>query len=65
MTAKQELALPDLLDDQDQEFLRELAERLGLTPAQAAKQGIQETIVKRTRPRTMPGTVQPFRRKTE
>lgn len=65
MTAKQELALEDLLDDRDRELLQEIAAELGTTPAQLAKQAIQETIAKRTRPRTMPGTVQPFRRRTD
>lgn len=60
-----DMALEHLLNDEDLEFLTELAKQLGLSPDQLAKKGIQDTITKRTRPRSMPGTVQPFRRRAE
>jgi len=60
-----DMALGRLLNDEDLEFLTELAKQLGLSPDQLAKKGIQDTITRRTRPRSMPGTVQPFRRRAE
>ena len=60
-----DMDLGQLLNDEDLEFLTELAKQLGLSPDQLAKKGIQDTITKRTRPRSMPGTVQPFRRRAE
>ncbi|UVO19571.1 hypothetical protein [Stutzerimonas stutzeri] len=58
-----DMALGNLLNDEDLALLEELAKQRGLTVAELAKKGIQDTITKRTRPRSMPGTVQPFRRR--
>lgn len=60
-----DMALEHLLNDEDLDFLAELARQMGVNPEQLAKKGIQDTITKRTRPRSMPGTVQPFRRRAE
>lgn len=61
----EQMALEQLLSDEDLELLTHMAHELGITPAELAKKGIQDTITKRTRPRSMPGTVQPFRRRAE
>lgn len=60
-----DMALEHLLNDGDLELLTHMAHELGIDPAELAKKGIQDTITKRTRPRSMPGTVQPFRRRAE
>jgi len=60
-----DMDLEHLLNDEDFELLTHMAHELGITPAELAKKGIQDTITKRTRPRSMPGTVQPFRRRAE
>jgi len=60
-----DMALEQLLNGEDLELLKHMAQELGITPAELAKKGIQDTITKRTRPRSMPGTVQPFRRRAE
>lgn len=60
-----DMALEHLLSDEDLELLKHLASERGMTPAELAKKGIQDLITRRTRPRSMPGTVQPFRRRAE
>lgn len=65
MSANDDMSLGQLLNDEDMDFLTELAQRQGVTPQELAKKAIQDLITKRTRPRTMPGTVQPFRRRAE
>ncbi|MBA1234759.1 hypothetical protein G7Z98_09350 [Pseudomonas stutzeri] len=60
-----DMDLEHLLNDEDLELLTHMAHELGIEPAELAKKGIQDTITKRTRPRSMPGTVQPFRRRAE
>lgn len=53
----------ELLDGEDLEFLRELAAAQGKTPSELAKEGIQEVVDERTRPRPVRGVLQPFRKK--
>lgn len=65
MSANNDMALEQLLSEEDLEFLRLLASEEGVAPEELAKKGIQDLITMRTRPRTMPGTVQPFRRRAE
>lgn len=57
-----DLSLRQLADDEDIELLRQAAKELGITPEQLAKELIEKHIVARTRPKTMSGTIQPFRR---
>lgn len=57
-----DLSLRQIADEEDIELLRLAAKELGITPGQLAKQLIEKLIVVRTRPPTMPGTIQPFRR---
>lgn len=56
------LLLEQIADEEDIQFLREAAAELGIPVAQLAKERIEKLIVTRTRPKTMSGTVQPFRR---
>lgn len=56
------LLLKQIADEEDIQFLSEVAECLGIPIEQLAKERIEHLIVTRTRPKTMPGTVQPFRR---
>lgn len=58
-----ENGLEVLLDDEDLELLRAEALRRGMTPEQLAKFGIQQELTRRTRPKAMSGTIQPFRRR--
>ncbi|MFI8643860.1 hypothetical protein ACIGJK_03520 [Pseudomonas iridis] len=57
-----DLSLGQLADAEDIQFLEQAAAELGITPQQLVKELIERHIVARTRPKTMPGTVQPFRR---
>jgi len=57
-----ELSLRQIADFEDIEFLEQAAAELGITPQQLAKELIERHIVARTRPKTMKGTVQAFRR---
>jgi hypothetical protein len=57
-----DLLLEQIADEQDIQFLREAAAELGIPIEQLAKERIEKLIVTRTRPKTMTGTVQPFRR---
>lgn len=65
MSADDDMALEHLLSEEDLELLKSMAAQAGVTPEELAKKGIQDLITRRTRPRTMPGTVQPFRRRAE
>lgn len=56
------LLLEQIADEEDIQFLSEVAELLGIPIEQLAKERIEHLIVTRTRPKTMSGTVQPFRR---
>jgi hypothetical protein len=56
------LLLKQIADEDDIQFLSEVAECLGIPIEQLAKERIEKLIVTRTRPKTMTGTVQPFRR---
>lgn len=53
----------ELLDGEDLEFLRELAAAQGKTVGELAKEGIQDVMAERTRPRPVRGVLQPFRKK--
>ncbi|CAI8994270.1 hypothetical protein [Pseudomonas sp. IT-P218] len=57
-----ELLLRQIADVDDIKFLEEVATMLGIPIEQLAKERIEKLIVTRTRPKTMTGTVQPFRR---
>ncbi|WP_394543700.1 hypothetical protein [Azorhizophilus paspali] len=57
------MELGDLVDDEDLELLIREAKRRGMTPAELAKQGIQQELTKRTMPKSMAGTLQAFRRR--
>lgn len=57
-----ELSLRQIADVDDIEFLEQAAAAQGITTQQLAKDLIERHIVARTRPKTMPGTVQPFRK---
>jgi hypothetical protein len=57
-----ELLLRQIADVDDIKFLEEVATMLGIPIEQLAKERIEKLIVTRTRPKTMAGTVQPFRR---
>jgi EAL domain-containing protein (putative c-di-GMP-specific phosphodiesterase class I) len=57
-----DLSLRQLADVEDIQFLEQAAAELGISPQQLAKELIERHIVARTRPKTMSGTVQPFRR---
>lgn len=62
MGSDEQLDVKDLVGDEDLEFLKEIAAKSGVSIGEIAKEGIQEIITKRTRPRPMPGTIQAFRR---
>ncbi|SEJ53058.1 hypothetical protein SAMN04244572_04361 [Azotobacter beijerinckii] len=62
MGSDEQLDVEDLVGGEDLDFLREMATERGISPGEMAKEGIQEIIAKRTKPKTMPGKVQPFRR---
>ncbi len=57
-----DLLLRQIADEEDIQFLKEAAAELGITVQQLVKEKIEKHIVQRTRPKTMSGTVQPFRR---
>lgn len=57
-----DLFLRQIADEEDIKFLGEVAASLGIPIEQLAKERIEKLIVTRTRPKTMAGTVQPFRR---
>ncbi|MDD1966972.1 hypothetical protein NPS29_16710 [Pseudomonas putida] len=60
---EQGMDLGDLIDDEDLLVLEEEAKRRGLTLAETAKFGMQRKLRERTRPKSMTGTIQAFRRK--
>lgn len=62
-TSDDQLDVHDLAEGEDLEFVREMAVKNGISLGEMAKDAIQEVITKRTKPRTMPGPVQPFRRR--
>lgn len=57
------MVLGELIDDADLLVLEQEAKRRGLTLAETAKIGMQRKLRERTRPKTMTGTIQAFRRK--
>jgi hypothetical protein len=57
-----DLLLRQIADEEDIQFLTEAAAELGIPVQQLVKEKIEKHIVQRTRPKTMSGTVQPFRR---
>jgi len=64
MSSNQEgMTVGELVDGDDLEFLRGLAEERQITVPQLIKEGIQQVIATRTRPKPMRGTIQAFRRK--
>ncbi len=62
-TSQKETSVEDLLDSDDLEFLKSLAKERGVTVGELAKEGIQEVIAERTRPKPARGVLQPFRRR--
>ena len=57
--------LGDLIDVEDLEALEQEAKRRGLTLAETTKFGMQKNLAERTRPKSMSGTIQAFRRRIE
>ncbi|MCK8669422.1 hypothetical protein M1M11_31550 [Pseudomonas azerbaijanoccidens] len=57
-----DLFLQQIADVEDIQFLEQAAAERGITTQQLVKELIERHIVARTRPKTMQGTVQPFRR---
>jgi hypothetical protein len=57
--------LGELIDAEDLTVLEEEAKRRGLTLAETAKIGMQRKLTERTRPKSMSGTIQAFRRRFE
>ncbi|MGY2183308.1 hypothetical protein [Pseudomonas agarici] len=57
-----DLSLRQIADVDDIHFLEQAAAEQGITTQQLVKELIERHIVARTRPKTMTGTVQPFRR---
>lgn len=57
-----DLLLEQIADTEDIHFLRAVAAGRGISVEQLVKEEIEGLIVTRTRPETMTGTVQPFRR---
>ncbi|MCJ8207705.1 hypothetical protein [Pseudomonas sp. RGM2987] len=57
-----ELLLQQIADEEDITFLSEAAAQLGIPIEQLTKETIEKHITDRTRPKTMTGTVQSFRR---
>jgi hypothetical protein len=58
-----DMTVGELVDGDDLEFLKALAAERGMTLAELIKEGIQEVIARRTRPKPMKGPLQAFRRK--
>jgi hypothetical protein len=59
------MELEELVSSDDLELLRAEADRRGMTLAEMAKHGIQTEFTRRTKPRSMQGTIQAFRRRTD
>lgn len=57
-----ELLLRQIADEEEIQFLSEAAAQLGIPIEQLTKETIEKHITDRTRPKTMTGTVQSFRR---
>lgn len=66
MPEKEEgMDLGELIDVEDLKVLEEEADRRGLTLAETTKFGMQRKLTERTRPKSMSGTIQAFRRRIE
>lgn len=59
---RSEMSLRQIADVDDILFLEQAAAARGITTQQLVKELIEHHIVARTRPKTMSGTVQPFRK---
>jgi len=57
------LVIGDLLDEEELKAFQKEAEFRGLSLEQLAKFAIQQAITDRTRPKTMSGTIQAFRKR--
>lgn len=57
------LVIGDLLDGEELESFQKEAEFRGVSLEQLTKFAIQQEITDRTRPKTMSGTIQAFRRR--
>lgn len=62
-SSEEGMTVGELVNGDDFEFLRALAEERQMTIPQLIKEGIQQVIATRTRPKPMKGTIQAFRRK--
>ena len=60
---QEEMSVGELVDGDNLEFLKALAAERRVTVAQLIKDGIQQVIATRTRPRPMKGVIQAFRKK--
>ncbi len=61
--SEQGYRLDQLVDQEDLKLLEDIAALRGVNAEQLAKELIQKHIARRTKPPTMQGTVQPFRRR--
>jgi hypothetical protein len=61
-TSQEEMTVGELADGENLEFLKVLAARRRITVSELMKEGIQEVMAQRTRPKPMKGIVQAFRR---
>lgn len=57
------MELEDLVDGEELELLMREAERRGMKPEEMAKHAIQQELARRTKPKSMKGTIQAFRRR--
>lgn len=60
---QREMNVGELVEGDNLDFLKELAAGRGVTVPELIKEGIQEVISRRTRPKRMKGAVQAFRRR--
>jgi hypothetical protein len=62
-TSQEDMTVGELVDGEDLEFLKALAAKRGVTIPELIKEGIQQVMRRRTRPKSMKGTLQSFRGK--
>lgn len=57
-TSQREMTVGELVDGDDLDFLKAMAVKRGISVPELIKEGIQEVIARRTKPKRMKGTVQ-------
>lgn len=60
-TSQREMTVGELVDGDDLDFLKALAAERGVSVPELIKEGIQEVIARRTKPKRMKGKIQAFR----